>query len=101
MAGPGAVDDVGDALTDDEFAALAALALAADPDAPVGDGAVPLAELDGTAGDGLLPAWYMPAPMGRRRLTGWRRRVALLSISSFLAINAYGLCSTYGSVGLR
>jgi len=82
-------------IDDDE---LTALALAADPDAPVDDDASPLTE---TGGGGLLPDWYMPAPTTRRRLTGWRRRVALLSISSFLAINAYGLCSTYGSVGLR
>lgn len=98
MTPDGATDVDEEAVTDDE---LAAEALAADPDAPLGDGAVPLSALDGSDRGGLLPDWYMPAPMGRRRLTGWRRRVALLSISSFLAINAYGLCSTYGSVGLR
>lgn len=86
------------ALTDEE---LAAEAMAADPDAPLAVGAVPLSALAGPDSSGLLPDWYMPAPMGRRRLTGWRRRVALLSVASFLAINAYGLCSTYGSVGLR
>ena len=88
-------DEVAPIIDDDE---LTALALAADPDAPVDDDARPLTE---AGADGLLPAWYMPAPTTRRRLTGWRRRVALLSISSFIAINAYGLCSTYGSVGLR
>ena len=42
-----------------------------------------------------LPAWYMPVPMGSPRpLRGWRRAVGLLVVGSFLAINAYGLCST-------
>lgn len=31
-------------------------------------------------------------------LQGWRRRVVLLIIASFVLINAYGLCSTYGYV---
>ena len=30
---------------------------------------------------------------------GWRRRVVLLIVASFLLLNAYGLCSTYGYVG--
>jgi hypothetical protein len=30
---------------------------------------------------------------------GWRRRMVLLIIVSFLLIDAYGLCSTYGHVG--
>ena len=84
-------------MSDDEFTAIA---LAADPDMPLDDTAVPLAEylqLDGD--DQLLPDWYMPAPMqGGRRLRGWRRRVAILVIVAFLVIDAYGLCSTYGSV---
>jgi hypothetical protein len=51
--------------------------------------------------DGLLPAWYMPSPMaGARRLTGWRRRVAIAIIAAFLLIDAAGLCSTYGSIVL-
>ncbi len=93
------VDDTGP-VTDAE---LAAMAVAADPDTPVEEGAVPFSQLTGTADedDGLLPAWYMPAPGSGGRLRGWRRRVAILTVSSFLAINAYGLCSTYGSVGLR
>lgn len=87
-------------MTDDE---LAELALAADPDAAPDPEAVPvwsvLAE-PGPGGD-LLPTWYMPSPMaggGLRR--GWRRVVILVVIASFLAINAYGLCSTYGWVSL-
>jgi hypothetical protein len=84
-------------LTDDE---LTALALAADPDAEVGDDAVSVWDLDASDPEDLLPAWYMPSPStGRRLLHGWRRTVVLLVIASFLLINAYGLCSTYGWVG--
>jgi hypothetical protein len=90
------------AMSDEE---LTALALSADPDAGVDADAVPLSDYlrsaDDSAGgdDGLLPEWYMPAPMqGAPRLRGWRRRVAILVIVAFLLIDAYGLCSTYGSV---
>ncbi len=55
---------------------------------------------DDPADLGLLPAWYMPAPMvGAPLLHGWRRRVALLIVASFVLLSAYGLCSTYGWVG--
>lgn len=71
-------------------AALAAEALAADPDVPVPDDAVPFdAHTEPLVGD-----WYMPAPHGRL-LRGWKRRVALLLVATFLVIEAYGLCSTY------
>ena len=43
---------------------LEAEALAADPDAPVADDAVPWATAVGGADDDLLPDWYMPAPDG-------------------------------------
>ena len=83
-------------LTDEE---LAAFALAADPDIAVDDDAVCLWQLMGSDPDGLLPEWYMPSPArGLRRLRGWRRWVILLVIASFLLIEAYGLCSTYGRV---
>ena len=84
-------------MTDEE---LTALALAADPDAPIDGEAIPLSEyLRSDDDDGLLPGWYMPAPMqGSRRLRGWRRRVAILVIVAFVLIDAYGLCSTYGQV---
>jgi hypothetical protein len=86
------------ALTDEE---LAELALAADPAGGVADDAIPLSEYLGAgAGGELLPAWYMPAPAGAGRLLeGWRRRVVLLIVASFVLINAVGLCSTYGYVG--
>jgi hypothetical protein len=85
-----------DVLTDEE---LAAMALAADPDAPVNEDAVSLWELTSEESEELLPAWYMPSPMARSRLLhGWRRSVVLLLIASFILINAAGLCVTYGWV---
>ena len=66
----------------------------------VDDDAVCVWEVAGADGEELLPAWYMPSPMMRSRvLYGWRRTVVWLVIASFLLINAYGLCSTYGWVG--
>ena len=81
-------------ISDDE---LVAEALAADPDAGVPDDAVSLWELDGRADGALLPDWYMPAAASSAR-RGWRRRVAVSLVATFLAINAAGLCSTYGHV---
>jgi len=85
---------VDDTWSDEE---LAALALAADPELPLDDDAVPLALGDRTGSDPLLPSWYMPAPAGSPVVhRGWRRRVAIVVILAFLLINAAGLCSTYG-----
>jgi hypothetical protein len=84
-------------VTDEE---LTALALAADPDAPIPPDAVSFYDLDAPAPGGVLPDWYMPAPAGAAVRPGWRRRVGLLLVGSFLAINAAGLCSTYGHVVL-
>ena len=84
------------AFTDDE---LSALALAADPDIAVDDDAVCL--WDRTRSDviQLLPDWYMPSSLGGTgQVLGWRRRVVLLTITSFLVITAYGLCNTYGQL---
>lgn len=88
-------------LTDDE---LTALALAADPDLAVAADAVPLDFSRTLAGGEAgrvhpLPEWYMPVPMGALRpLRGWRRAIGLVVVASFVLINAYGLCSTYGVV---
>ena len=80
-------------LSDDE---LAELALAADPDTPVGEDAVPLWNPPVAQ---LLPAWYMPTPaVGVHAGPRWARWVAVVIIAAFVAINAYGLCSTYGPV---
>ncbi|MDQ4070375.1 MAG: hypothetical protein M3203_13040 [Actinomycetota bacterium] len=90
----------GERFTDAE---LADLALAADPDAGVAADAVPIddfltSEHAGNADD-RLPSWYMP-PIARRSLYGWRRRVVLLIVVSFVATAAYGVCATYGIFGL-
>jgi hypothetical protein len=79
-------------------AELTALALSADPDVCVDDDAVCLWDVTGDQPGHRLPEWYMPSPMGARLLYGWRRRVILLIIISFLVIDAYGLCNTYGRV---
>jgi hypothetical protein len=79
-------------------AALEALALAADPDAVVGPDAVCLWDLAGWDQGDLLPSWYMPAPMRGRTSPAWQRWVIGLIVASFLLIDGYGLCSTYGWV---
>jgi hypothetical protein len=87
------------AISDEE---LTAEALAAEAEDLPAD-AVPWTDVVDAGPDGLdlLPGWYMPAPMiGGRLLDGWRRRLALIVIVAFLAINAAGLCSTYGIVEL-
>jgi hypothetical protein len=77
-------------------AELTELALAADPDAPIGEEAVPLAVYLDQA-PGLLPSWYMPTPMVR---TGkaWRLPVVLVIVAAFVIIEALGLCSTFGQL---
>jgi hypothetical protein len=86
--------DLSDEMVSDEE--LSVLALAADPDTVVGDDAQSLWVVLGQD-QGPLPDWYMPPiSAGRRIHPRWRRRVALLIICAFLAVDAYGLCSTYG-----
>ena len=88
-----------DPFTDDE---LTELALASDMDVGVGDDAVPISQVLGPSAEGPLPCWYLPAPRGARRLSGWRGRIvrwsALSVIASFVVINAAGLCNTYGQL---
>jgi hypothetical protein len=79
--------------TDDE---LTALALAADPDQPLGPDAVPYEMYPGERRGGL-PLWYMP-PVMARRVRGWRVPAAYVVIASFLLIDAFGLCITYGQL---
>ncbi len=95
MAAPGpttaATDDAHGAISDEE---LERLALAARPDAELDDDAVPWSP---TGLDPLIADWYMPAPVGTRR--DWlARAVAATVIASIVAINAAGLCVTYGRV---
>ena len=75
---------------------LTALALAADPGAPLDPDAVPIGQYLGTAA-ASLPDWYM-APVGTRRVGRGGRVVILALIASFMIIEAFGLCSTYGQV---
>ena len=112
MAGPGALsmaagtapdrtvdpglDEIGP-VTDDE---LTALALAADPDDELASDAIAVC-LSDPGGDPLLPEWYLPAATGGvRPRRGWRRKVALTVIVSFLVVDACGLCCTYGALVL-
>ncbi len=79
--------------TDDE---LAELAMAADPDAPLAEDAVPFASLGSSAE--LLPSWYMPSPSASLRGSARRRAawVVLLIVVSLVVVNAVGLCVTSG-----
>jgi hypothetical protein len=86
------VDD-DEALSDEE---LTALALAADPNAPLAASAIAL-ESAGSSGAGLLPSWYMPAIAIGRAHRYWKVVVIVL-VSALLAIEAAGLCSTYGQL---
>ena len=79
-----------DAFTDDE---LADLALAADPDAPIADDAVPFGQPP--AHESLLPEWYMPVP-GSIRRTRLRVVAVVGIIASLVVVNGAGLCVTYG-----
>ena len=78
---------------------LARQALAADPDMAIGDDAPIFWDVTGHAPARTLGDWYMPAVVGGTRLLhGWRRRLVLFIIVTFLVIDAYGLCNTYGWV---
>ena len=80
-------------LSDEE---LTALALSADPDAPLSDDAVPIGMH--LAQFGSLPLWYMPPAMSRggRR---WKTPFVIAAVAAFLLIDAAGLCNTYGLLG--
>ncbi|MFY9784057.1 MAG: hypothetical protein WAK12_11060 [Acidimicrobiales bacterium] len=80
-----------DVLGDDE---LAAMALAADPSAPIDPGAEPW-----HFGHGFLknplPDWYMPMPMAGGRGRG-TRVVVVSVVVGLIVICAFGLCVTSG-----
>jgi hypothetical protein len=81
-------------LSDEE---LCRLALAADPNAPLSDEAIPLSlHLTQFAG-AALPGWYM-APVTARSGRRWRTPVVVAIISAFLLIEALGLCNTFGQL---
>ena len=75
---------------------LVALALAADPDAGPGEDAVPVDVYLGSQ-PSLLPLWYMPRPLARPG-SKWRLVVVVAVVAVFLAIEAAGLCSTFGQI---
>ncbi|MDQ1501853.1 MAG: hypothetical protein QOI86_5193 [Actinomycetota bacterium] len=95
--GVGDIDVAQDEVTVEE---LTALALAADPDTPVGEDAACFFDVVGPDAGGLLPEWYMPVVGGAGRPSAWRRSVALVIVAAFLLITAYGLCNTYGDMVL-
>ena len=77
---------------------LTALALAADPQAPPDEDAVPIGDYLAQF-PGLLPEWYMP--IGTAHGRGGRggrlfTSVIVGLVAAFLVIEAFGLCSTYG-----
>lgn len=80
-------------LSDEE---LTALALAADPDQHVDEGAVPIDVYLGSSSRSL-PEWYM-APVMTRCTGRFGRAVILTVVGAFLLIEAFGLCTTYGQI---
>ena len=84
-----------DVITDTE---LCALALAADPDQPVHEDAIPIdVYLAAASPVASLPTWYM-APVTARAAGRVRTVVILCVVGAFVLIEAFGLCSTYGQV---
>lgn len=92
---PAGSDRVLGVVSDDE---LTALAMAADPAAPLDANAMAwLGVADGVAR--LLPEWYMPRPIAARR--GRATQIVVVSlVAGFLMINALGLCVTSGFISL-
>jgi hypothetical protein len=76
---------------------LTALALAADPAAPLTEDAVPISVHLARFGPSL-PSWYMP-PTTARGGRRWKVPVVVAVVSAFLLIDAMGLCNTYGILG--
>jgi hypothetical protein len=90
---PSLADDpsYGEQLTEVE---LTALALAADPNAPLSDDAIPLS-MHLAQFAGALPEWYMPPAMARNG-SKWRVPVIGTIVAAFVLIEGLGLCNTYG-----
>jgi hypothetical protein len=80
-------------------AELTSMALAADPDAPLGDDAIPLAVHLAQFAGATLPQWYM-APAMARSGRRWRTPVVGTIIVAFLLIEVLGLCNTFGQLTL-
>jgi hypothetical protein len=81
-------------LTEEE---LTTLAMAADPDAPLSDDAIPLSLHLAKFAGAALPEWYMaPATSGTGRR--WRTPVVVALVFAFVLIEALGLCNTFGQL---
>jgi hypothetical protein len=81
-------------LTEEE---LTTLAMAADPDAPLSDDAIPLSLHLAKFAGAALPEWYMaPATSGTGRR--WRTPVVLAVVFAFVLIEGLGLCNTFGQL---
>jgi hypothetical protein len=82
-------------VSDDE---LTAMALAADPDAPIDLNVQPWYFSHGFSRN-LLPEWYMPVPMTRGR--GRTAQIAAVSVVvGMIVVCAFGLCITSGFLQL-
>jgi hypothetical protein len=82
-------------------AELTALALAADPDAPLPPEAVPMDVHLARFGP-QLPSWYMPPIASHGPSYGrwtWKAPFVIAIVSAFLLIDLMGLCNTYGILG--
>ncbi len=77
---------------------LAELALAADPEEALAADAVPLPLYLGSL-PLMLPQWYMPPALATTSKR-WRIALVIALVVAFVMIDAWGLCSTYGSVTL-
>jgi hypothetical protein len=76
---------------------LTTLAMAADPDAPLSDDAIPLSLHLAKFAGAALPEWYMaPATSGSGRR--WRTPVVVAIVFAFVLIEALGLCNTFGQL---
>ncbi|HWJ62968.1 MAG TPA: hypothetical protein VNS19_13450 [Acidimicrobiales bacterium] len=85
-----ATETTTDEISDEELERLALAATSSE----VPDDAVPWSP---TGRDPLIADWYMPAPTATRRDLKTRVVTAVV-IGSIVAINAAGLCVTYGRV---
>ncbi len=86
------VVDPDETFSEDE---LTALALAADPDAPIAESAVPIGTYLSQMGS-ALPIWYMPPVAATRSGRRWKAPFVVAVVSAFLLIDLLGLCNTYG-----
>jgi hypothetical protein len=84
--------DIGDLDISDEE--LTELALAADPNSPLPEDAVPFHSMQ-SEGVALLPDWYMPVDASRAR-SDWRAVVAVAIAVGLVLINAFAICVTNG-----